>query len=800
MFTGVLRIQAVTVTFCTIIAAAAVLRGSPVEERLGVTVTRHDSMKAIVEHLVHDSRYDAALRKLSAMPADAWSYVQKGKIHRCLQEWDTAIAALTTAKDMRYHYGEACYELGRVYEEGPFDLQEARDQYSWAWKYNHELYDACLRKAKITMRTRGYVHGIKELAQLVLENPSWQSSYELFSTLSFAFHQPELAASVARTLAARYPDEVRYRADLAEALYQTHSYTKAAEALDGDNKRLEKRSPALYWLLKSSIDVALERDTLAWNEYRKGLGFLKREDEANEYYDDIRYIVTDDESAQFKNSDMAGKRTFFFVFWKSRDPTLTTDFNERFPEHYMRLRYALQYNKRYPEDQDFSYFLGEKDAAMAVAEPMTRFGKSRECVSQQMIDDMGVIFVRHGKPDMFYIGGPGGADPGVQLSMPAVPAEKRSLRPGKAAEWVIPRASGRGGGTLGSLPMANISLIYEARYGRPAMVFHFWRSGRIDPDGSFAMRKNRAYRGWILRLSMLYPPGRREAELNYVYFPRDPMSIPNAISISTSTTTTDYRPERALRFLYEPYVYKEGAAEKLFLYMNTPEDGSGKTKAGTIPEYDVVLLDKEWKTYFTSSGNDARSVDTGDPTLRYIEVEAVPGVYTLGMRARDNEAGAEGSSSERLVIPDLHSGGLALSSLLLADLEPNRHLFLPEHRAHRIAGLISPNMRKTYHRECPLVVYFEIYNLIRDQNGHSDASVSLNILRHSASGGSPGRSAAASGVEMEHTLRGTLRDEKYLQSIDLSHCRPGSYVLRITVTDKRVDSQVSKDVSFTISR
>ena len=68
------------------------------------------------------------------------------------------------------------------------------------------------------------------------------------------------------------------------------------------------------------------------------------------------------------SSTIDQKKLFFRKFWKSRDPSPTTEFNERLVEHYRRLNYAKQ---NYTMKQTKGY------------------------------DDRGIVYVKHGKPDEF---------------------------------------------------------------------------------------------------------------------------------------------------------------------------------------------------------------------------------------------------------------------------------------------------------------------------------------------------------------------------------------------------------------
>ena len=88
---------------------------------------------------------------------------------------------------------------------------------------------------------------------------------------------------------------------------------------------------------------------------------------AGEMYRDIIDTIHPDEKSEYQKSrTIEQKINFFRKFWKSRDPSPTTEYNERLVEHYRRLNYAKQH---YTMRQTKGY------------------------------DDRGVIYIKHGEPD-----------------------------------------------------------------------------------------------------------------------------------------------------------------------------------------------------------------------------------------------------------------------------------------------------------------------------------------------------------------------------------------------------------------
>ena len=140
-------------------------------------------------------------------------------------------------------------------------------------------------------------------------------------------------------------------------LYRNENYDSALDILKKIKSAYPEYSPSLQQINEARILFAIGQDSLASEIYWQGIENLKTKKEAYHIFSDIIFLVTDREYEEFQSESLSKLKTFFRKFWKSRDPTLTTSFNERLPEHYQRLCYARKYNKRYPEKEFLSFFM-----------------------------------------------------------------------------------------------------------------------------------------------------------------------------------------------------------------------------------------------------------------------------------------------------------------------------------------------------------------------------------------------------------------------------------------------------------
>ncbi|MBN2366583.1 MAG: GWxTD domain-containing protein [Calditrichaeota bacterium] len=95
--------------------------------------------------------------------------------------------------------------------------------------------------------------------------------------------------------------------------------------------------------LKYEIDRSVQR--YFWvisSEPTEELVLPMEESDIKKYYDQIKYIATDNEKKIFNQLDARGKQEFILRFWEKRDPTPGTPTNEFMIEHFKKLSYIEQ--------------------------------------------------------------------------------------------------------------------------------------------------------------------------------------------------------------------------------------------------------------------------------------------------------------------------------------------------------------------------------------------------------------------------------------------------------------------------
>jgi tetratricopeptide (TPR) repeat protein len=99
-----------------------------------------------------------------------------GRQYAKQKQWSQAENAFLEAKKRRSGYAQAYFELGQLYMEGPFLLEDAYMQFRWCIAHDPTFWDAYYYKARIRMINRKLTAGLGELEPLLLKNPGYKKA------------------------------------------------------------------------------------------------------------------------------------------------------------------------------------------------------------------------------------------------------------------------------------------------------------------------------------------------------------------------------------------------------------------------------------------------------------------------------------------------------------------------------------------------------------------------------------------------------------------------------------------------
>jgi VWFA-related protein len=164
-----------------------------------------------------------------------------------------------------------------------------------------------------------------------------------------------------------------------------------------------------------------------------------------------------------------------------------------------------------------------------------------------------------------------------------------------------------------------------------------------------------------------------------------------------------------------------------------------------------------------------------------------PGSYQVRLAAREDATGLLGSAWQRVEIPDLAPGRLALSSLFL--LKESGTSGAPASPEAAPALLTAQGLRRFLRTES-LYVQLYAYNPKRDASGSTSLVAQAEVLR----GGAVLGTAAPEPLEPTEN-----RDPiAHTSRIKLQRFDQGEYELRVTVTDRNASAIATRSVAFTI--
>lgn len=218
------------------------------------------------------------------------------------------------------------------------------------------------------------------------------------------------------------------------------------------------------------------------------------------------------------------------------------------------------------------------------------------------------------------------------------------------------------------------------------------------------------------------------------------------------------------------------------LFRATPED-----KASRGLDLVGVVLNDQGKTVASfkgqlKAGTAAALADQNVSQTSEVKVE--PGLYQVRVAARDQKSGVMGSASEWILVPDLATRRIALSSLFIGDRRqlPDGDSKVPLSINHHF----TPDSRLRF--------FASIYNAARGQDGNAkpDVTIQLRIIRDDRvifTG--PLVRVATDGLD-------DLTRIPYAAEISLRTLPAGSYALLLTATDNATKSSATQRAKFVI--
>jgi len=575
------------------------------------------------------------------------------------------------------------------------------------------------------------------------------------------------------------PDNPDYLFDLARIYYSIENHKKSLSILDSVKNIFPQFSKCRrnYLYAKNLFEINQTNEGLDY--YESAMSAIQDSADMKAFFNDICYIMNNDEFDEYNTTPINSIGNFYSQFWRSRDPDLATEENERIVEHYRRLSYARKWYRRYNVGRTAIDFAHETEHPMASGtgigikggDDFLKTYVSKALPEKRYFDDMGLIYIRHGQPD----------------------------------NWVFKVASPQ-----------NMSWHYYPRYNRSELAFHF--------------SKMSGTRGWIIA-SMPSSLVNRE-EIHPLYWKLQHSGFFDWIDIGTQlnemnekfveigvkTETTEYKyDKKPLDFPFDFLTFKGNDGKtrvELYYGIEGKEVELETRNQGNTLNLSrfVGIYDENWNESIRINKDDRIPVtltldEWKNSTATEMEhFEIFPGIYHYEFHLQDKVSDKLGVYKDSLAVNDYWKDDFMISDILLSGPIDSAVQNTPFQKG----GLsYNPHMFNDFEKSAMVGIYYELYNLSYDSEGKTRFQVTLTVQPIGTDEKSEKNIVSrfaqrlfGKGEEIissTYEYSGSTRDEKLHFNLKMENKFSGKYELVISVKDMNSDKIVRKKVVISIT-
>ncbi len=489
--------------------------------------------------------------------------------------------------------------------------------------------------------------------------------------------------------------------------------------------------------------------------------------------EDVAYIITDEERATFKRLQTDEEREQFIEqFWLRRDPTPDTVENEFKEEHYRRIAYA---NEHYA-----SGIPGWKT-------------------------DRGRIYITFGPPDEIESHPSGGTyerpmeeGGGTTSTYPFEQWRYRYIEDIGSdiiIEFVDPTMSGEYRMTMD--PSEKDALLYVPGAGLTLME----QLGLADKTDRFnrtdGTHLGTAFGGETQRMNQF---NRLEQFAKLQKAPsvkfKDLETVVNSrisYNVLPLKVQVDYIPLTEAQVL----TYISVQFDNKDLQFQAKE---GVQKASVEILGKISTLTRRPVAYF----EEPVSLDTPSEYLKQMAgrkslyakiLPLAPGSYRLNVACKDVVGGNMGTYEAALTVPRLDGEKLGSSSLILADqIEkvPTRSIGMGQFVIG--SSKVRPRLGDTFKRDEKMWIYLKLYNFSPDESNRPAGQIQYEIVKNGSN------EKVIDYTEDVSELPGATSSQVTIEKgLPLNNLAPGSYTLKLKVTDKNKNQVLTPSAQFTVT-
>jgi len=671
--------------------------------------------------------------------------------------------------------GNICaFENQNVYEHTNTRLVEAKEYLKEAVKIDPSFVNARVKLATVEEEICSInQETVRYSPEAVKQNIQNKEYYSRFIDDVFWNSQEEEGIEILHEFIKKNPDNPDYLFDLARIYYSIENHEKSLSILDSVKNIFPQFSECRrnYLCAKNLFEMNKMNEGLDY--YMSAITSIQDSADMKAFYNDICYIMDNDEYDEYNNTRIASIGDFYSRFWRSRDPDLATERNERIVEHYQRLSYARKWYRRYNVGRTAIDFVHETEHPLTwgtgigikVGNDFLKTYISKAVPEKRYFDDMGLIYIRHGQPDN----------------------QVFEIRDAK---------------------YQNMSWHYYPRYNRSELVFHFAKFGGT--------------RGWIIE-SMPFSLTNRE-EIHPLYWNPDYLDMVQLnesneefVEIGVRTETTEYKyDKKPLDFPFNFLTFKgENGKIRVELYFGI-EGKEFELETGiqgntlNLSRF-VGIYDENWNESIRINKDDRIPVNltpdewknSSATEMEHFEIS--PGIYNYEFHLQDKVSDKFGVYKDSLTINDYWKDDFMISDILLSGSIDSAVQNTPFQKGDLS---YNPHMFNDFEKDATVSIYYELYNLTYDSEGKTHFQVTLTVQPFGTDKKSEKNiisrfAQRLFGQEKEiisstYEYSGHIRDEKLHFNLKTENEQSGKYELIISVRDMNSDKSVRKIVIISI--
>ncbi|MCX6143296.1 MAG: GWxTD domain-containing protein [Ignavibacteriales bacterium] len=706
-----------------------------------------------------------------------------GRIAFAEKSWSSAVSWFERASESvpndleaRYYLGCAHGERGRdlyVFEmiSSGFEMissalgistnfEKAEEDFRWVTARDSSYRDAFYQLAIVYRYKHEYPNAITHALKQVEVTPDLRiAPLGLFRIYREAIGMAQGATPPERLLRPTSDYDKFFYADWQRRKGQPAEAEKSLLAL------LEKPGlirPQIILQSLARLKASQKSDEDAEQYVLEAISLIQTMGDADLVFEDIKYIITDDELHRYQSlTNPTEAKKFFAAFWAKRNPHAAANTNARIGEHCRRLAYAEEHFQQFGRK---TYSQGSGDTWML------NFPESYYL--NEELNDKGLIYLHHGEPDR-------------KITTSSLPNDRR-MQP-------------------------NESWLYQATGDYPEMLFDFvistgahvgeWRLVPIISDPAYWNDRadfSRKYSG------LLFDPQSETGIARNLAGATDE----GKSEVSTGLATERFSFGKNIKYFQSPisitcYRGSNGKTLMDLGYVIVPaEMTDGAVDSARTLKVDALcsLYDLSWKrtTSYQRSRVYALRGRGGNAIIEMFRVTVAPDSYFVAWEARPEGATIVASQKIKALIPDFSGRSLNISDIELAyAIEPAKRK--GEFNKGSLSVVPNPLRRSPIDR--PLHLYFEAYNLSKDRNGRTKYTVEYGLTSIQVE-----RSFLAkifgSGKKTSITVpTERVGNEDWSAEhvdLDVSELEAGKYELHVKVTDNLTKTSVSRSLSVEI--